>query len=89
MAIVDAVLKIAGFAIGLLLGLYGLGLVAPRTSERVALMAFAVGTASTCYVAFATSINGYWYTLVGSGTIVIVGLVLSAAFDRGDVAKNT
>jgi Na+/proline symporter len=81
-AIVDAVLKIAGFAIGLLLGLYGLGLFAPRTSERVALAAFAVGTAVTTYAAFWTSINGYWYTLVGSGTIVIAGLVFGAIFDR-------
>jgi SSS family transporter len=81
-AIVDAVLTIAGFAIGLLLGLYGLGLIAPRTSERVALAAFGAGTAVTCYTAFWTDINGYWYTLVGSGTIVIVGLILSAIFDR-------
>jgi Na+/proline symporter len=88
-AIVDAVLKIAGFAIGLLLGLYGLGLLAPRTSERVALAAFGVGTAVTCYTAFGTDINGYWYTLVGSGTIVIVGLILSAIYDRRAVPLNS
>jgi hypothetical protein len=84
-AIVNAVLKIAGFAIGLLLGLYGLGLMSPGTSERVALAAFAVGTVVTSWLAFGTSINGYWYTLVGSGTIVIVGLVLSAIVDRSNV----
>jgi SSS family transporter len=81
-AIVDSVLKIAGFAIGLVLGLYGLGLISPRTSERVALIAFAVGAAVTCWVAFGTPVNGYWYTLVGSGTIVIVGLVLTMILDR-------
>jgi hypothetical protein len=79
-AIVDAVLKIAGFAIGLVLGLYGLALMSQRTSEGVALVAFAVGTAVTCGVAFGTPINGYWYTLVGSGTIVVVGLVLTMLF---------
>jgi len=83
-AIVDAVLTIAGFAIGLLLGLYGLGLIRPRTSEPVAIAAFAVGTAATTWVMFRTPTNGYWYTLVGSSTIVIVGLVLSAIFDRRD-----
>jgi SSS family transporter len=83
-AIVDAVLKIAGFAIGLLLGLYGLGLISPRTSERVALAAFAVGTVVTCWVAFKTPINGYWYTLVGSGTIVVVGMILTWGVKRGD-----
>ncbi|MEX2309016.1 MAG: sodium:solute symporter [Pirellulales bacterium] len=76
-AIVDAVLTIAGFAIGLLLGLYGLGLISPRTPEWVALTAFTVGTAVTTYVAFGTPLNGYWYTLVGSGTIVTVGLAIS------------
>ena len=81
-AIVHQVLKIAGFAIGLLLGLYGLGLIAPRTSERVALIAFAVGAMVTSYVAFGTSLDGYWYTLVGSGTIVIVGLMLTLVLDR-------
>jgi SSS family transporter len=81
-AIVNAVLKIAGFAIGLLLGLYGLGLFSSRTSERTALTAFAAGTVVTSWVAFGTPINGYWYTLVGSGTIVLVGLMLTALFDR-------
>jgi solute:Na+ symporter, SSS family len=76
-SIVDAVLKIAGFAIGLLLGLYGLGLILPRTPEWMALAAFAVGTAVTTTVAFATPLNGYWYTLVGSGTIVVAGLVMT------------
>jgi Na+/proline symporter len=87
-AIVDAVLKIAGFAIGLLLGLYGLGLLVPRATQRAALAAFVVGTAVTCYTAFSTSINGYWYTLVGSSTIVLVGLVVSRLFDRSHVTAN-
>jgi solute:Na+ symporter, SSS family len=83
-AIVDTVLKIAGFATGLVLGLYGLGLISPRASEKVALAAFAVGTAVTTWVAFRTPVNGFWYTLVGSSTIVIVGLLLSMIIDRRD-----
>jgi Na+/proline symporter len=80
-SIVKAVLKIAGFAIGLLLGLYGLGLIWPRTSEPVALAAFGVGAAVTTVVAFFTQINGFWYSLVGSSTIVIVGILLSLIVD--------
>jgi SSS family transporter len=76
-SIVNAVLKIAGFAIGLLLGLYALGLISPRTTEVIALIAFAIGAVVTTLVAFNTPINGFWYTLVGSGTIVIVGLLLT------------
>jgi SSS family transporter len=78
MAVVDTVLKIAGFAVGLLLGLYALGILSRRVSEFTALIAFVVGTAVTTYVAFMTPINGYWYTLVGSTVIVVVGLVLGA-----------
>ncbi len=75
-AVVATVLKIAGFATGLILGLYGLGMIAPRISQAVALAAFAVGVLVICGTAYATELNGYWYTLVGSGTIVIVGLLL-------------
>jgi SSS family solute:Na+ symporter len=88
-AIVDAVLTIAGFAIGLLLGLYALGLLAPRTSEAAALVAFSVATVVTTVVAFATPINTYWYTLVGSGTTVVVGLLLSTIWDKGIIAEQS
>ncbi len=75
-SIVNSVLKIAGFAIGLVLGLYGLGLLVPRATQSMALAAFAVGATVTIYAAFGTALNGYWYTLVGSGTIVLTGLVI-------------
>jgi SSS family transporter len=81
-AIVDSVLKIAGFAIGLLLGLYALGLAIPWVSERVALISFSVGAAVTTWAAFWTPLDGYWYTLIGSSVIVICGLVLGAMIDR-------
>lgn len=81
-AIVDIVLGIAGFSIGLLLGLYGLGMIAPRTSQAVALTAFAAGAVATFSVAKWTDVNSYWYTLVGSSTIVVVGLALRFVFDH-------
>jgi SSS family transporter len=87
-AIVDAVLKIAGFAIGLLLGLYGLGLMWKQTSETIALVAFVVGAIVTSFVAFKTQINGYWYTLVGSGTIVVTGLFLTLIVPSDDGASG-
>ncbi len=78
---VNSVLGIAGFSTGLILGLYFLGLIVPNASEPVALAAFTVGTAVTCFAVFGTSLHWLWYTLVGSGTIVIVGLLLSLMFD--------
>src|SRR6185369_7913472 len=80
-SVVDAVLGIAGFAIGLLLGLYALGLFSRRVSQDTALVAFTIGVVVTCYVAFATPLSGYWYTLVGSSVIVISGLILTSIFD--------
>jgi SSS family transporter len=79
-AVVDSVLKIAGFSTGLILGLFFLSLIV-RASETAALTAFAVGTVVTGYVAFFTPLHWLWYTLVGSGTIVIVGVALSLLFD--------
>jgi Na+/proline symporter len=81
MTIVAAVLKIAGFASGLLLGLYALGLFAPRATERSALAAFVVGTLVTCGVAFGTPLSGWWYALVGSTTIFVVGWSLGYVLD--------
>jgi len=80
-SVVDAVLGIAGFAIGLLLGLYALGLFSRRITERTALIAFVLGTIIMCFVAFRTPINGWWYTLVGSSTVAIIGFSLSAIMD--------
>jgi SSS family solute:Na+ symporter len=79
---VKMVLSIAGFSTGLLLGLYILGLIAPHTRESVAIAAFFVGLAATCYVAFRTPISAWWYTLVGSTVIVTVGVVLGLFFKR-------
>jgi SSS family solute:Na+ symporter len=80
-AVVDLVLTIAGFAIGLLLGLYALGLFSRRITERTALISFGLGTIIMCYVAFWTPINSWWYTLVGSSTVAIIGFILSALLD--------
>jgi SSS family transporter len=74
---VSLVLKIAGFSTGLLLGLYVLGLVAPRTKEFSALVAFFLATGITCAVVFGTPLSGWWYTMVGSTTTVVLGLALN------------
>lgn len=81
MAIVNAVLTIAGFATGLVLGLYGLGRLVPRARQWVAFAGFAIGTVVVSWVAFRTDVNSYWYALIGSGSIVLAGLALSL-FDR-------
>ncbi|HEX2477380.1 MAG TPA: transporter [Lacipirellulaceae bacterium] len=85
-ATIDQVLGIASFSMGLILGLYFLGITAPRTSQPIAFAAFLAGTIVTCCVAFGTQpffgwkVHWLWYALVGSGTIVIVGLTLTTLF---------
>jgi solute:Na+ symporter, SSS family len=92
---IDQVLGIASFSMGLILGLYFLGIFVPRTSEPVALAAFLTGTIVTCGVAFGTQpffgwkVHWLWYALVGSGTIVIVGLTLTALIVRAPQIKET
>jgi SSS family transporter len=80
-AVVDLVLTIAGFAVGLLLGLYALGRFSRRITERTALIAFVMGTIIMCCVWLYTPINTWWYTLVGSCTVAIIGFGLSAVLD--------
>ena len=53
----------------------------PRVAEYGTRAPFTIGVVVTCYVAFATPLSGYWYTLVGSSVIVISGLIFSAIFD--------
>jgi Na+/proline symporter len=79
---INDVLGIAGFSTGLILGLFFLALIAPHITEKTAFVAFAAGTAVTCWVAFGTSLHWLWYTLVGSGTIVVTGVVLTMLLDR-------
>ncbi len=85
---INQVLGIAGFSTGLILGLYFLAIAVPRTSERIAFIAFLAGTIVTCCVAFGTNVHWLWYTLVGSGTILVVGLVLTAIFVRAPQAEK-
>jgi predicted MFS family arabinose efflux permease len=87
-AVVDLVLTIAGFAVGLLLGLYALGRFSRRITERTALIAFVLGTIIMCCVWLYTPINTWWYTLVGSCTVAIIGFVLSAILDPPPTASK-
>jgi SSS family solute:Na+ symporter len=86
---INQVLGIAGFSTGLILGLYFLGIAVPRASERIALIAFLTGTIVTCWVAFGTNVHWLWYTLVGSGTILVVGLILTAIFVRAPQVEKS
>jgi Na+/proline symporter len=80
-SIVAHVLKIAGFAAGPVLGLYFLGVFAPRVGQRAALSGFVVGVAILSTIAYSTPLHWAWYALVGSAVTTTAG-VLAAQFIR-------
>jgi SSS family transporter len=76
---VSNVLKISGFAIGPVLGLYFLAVFAPRVAQRAALSGFIAGVAILSFVAMATPVYWAWYAMLGSlatlGTGVLAQLL--------------
>ena len=74
-SVVDNALSIASFVTGLLLGLFLLGLWTRDVGQRAAFVGLLVGTAAVSAVKFLTPIAYPWYALVGSGTVVVVGIL--------------
>jgi SSS family transporter len=69
------VLKIASFAAGPVLGLYFLGVFAPRVGQRAALVGFLVGVAVLSFIAYSTPLFWAWYALAGTVTTMTAGIV--------------
>ena len=67
------VLKIAGFAAGPVLGLYFLGVFAPRVRQSAALTGFVFGVAILSTIAWSTPVHWAWYACIGSVVTVIAG----------------
>ena len=85
---VYSVLKIAGFALGPMLGLYFLAVLAPRVQQRAALLGFAVGTGVLSWIAMATSLYWPWYAATGAGLTFLSGLLFST-FSLRSVNPNS
>jgi Na+/proline symporter len=75
--VVENVLTIAGFTTGITLGVFLLGLFAPRTSQRAALAGFGLGLLVMSVVAFATPLAWPWYTATGSTATFALGVLAS------------
>ncbi|QDU88502.1 Sodium/glucose cotransporter [Pirellulimonas nuda] len=75
--VIDAVLAIAGFSTGLLLGLYVLGMLVGRARPLVGMIAFGGGLAVTCAAVFLSPLSWPWYCLVGSSSTLGIGLLLT------------
>ncbi len=74
-SVVDNALAVASFVTGLLLGLFLLGIWTRDVGQRAAFVGLIAGTAAVSAVKFLTAVAYPWYALVGSGTVVAVGLI--------------
>lgn len=76
-SVVNAVLGIAGFSTGIVLGVFFLGRFVPRAGGREALVGIAVGGAGMTAIYFGTSLAWPWYSLVGSLSTLGAGALVT------------
>jgi SSS family transporter len=79
-SVVSAVLGIAAFTTGIVLGVFFLGMWAPRVGARAAVAALVLGFATMTTIYFTTSLAWPWYALVGSVATFGWGLAASAVW---------
>ncbi|MHC4079358.1 MAG: sodium:solute symporter, partial [Planctomycetota bacterium] len=73
--VIDAVMQIAGFTTGIILGVFFLGIFTRRVQARAALWGFVLGLGLMTWVSFATNLAWPWFALVGSGATFLFGLL--------------
>jgi Na+/proline symporter len=81
-SIVSSVLGIAAFTTGIVLGVFFLGMFAPRVGQRAALAGLVAGFVGMTGIYFGTSLAWPWYALVGSLMTVTAGLGASFMWPR-------
>jgi SSS family transporter len=81
-SVVASVLGIAAFTTGIVLGVFFLGILAPRVGERAALAGLGAGLAAMSAVYFATPLAWPWYALVGSALTFAFGVSASYLWPR-------
>ncbi len=76
-SVVNDALAIAGFVGGLLLGIFFLGLFAPRVGQGGVLVGMLGGAVAVLAVKFATSVAWPWFTVVGFAVTYLLGWLSS------------
>lgn len=80
--LVEIALGVASFTYGGLLGLFLLAILVRRAQQRDAIIGFAAGILTMIFVVLFTKVAWTWYTVIGSGTAVLVGSLMSLLFPR-------
>lgn len=86
-SVVASVLGIAAFTAGIVLGVFFLGMYAPRVGQRAALTGLVAGGAAMTAIYFATPLAWPWYALVGSAITFSIGWLASFAWPREAPAR--
>lgn len=82
-SVVNNALAIASFVTGIILGIFILGVMFSKVGPQAALVGMICGLSAVSYVKFGTQTAWPWFALVGSVTVVVVGLIASRlGFDR-------
>ncbi len=77
-SVIEIALSIASVTYGGLLGTFLLGVLFKKPRQTDAIIGFTAGLAVLVYVFFFTPIAWTWYTMIGSLTTIVVGLISSA-----------
>ncbi len=86
-SVLEAGLGIASILYGALLGVFLLGVLTKRVSERAAMVGMVAGIGVNLYIKFGTPVAWTWYVLIGTAVTAGVGLAASAMLDGGKGAK--
>jgi SSS family transporter len=87
-SVLEAGLGIASILYGALLGVFLLGVLTRRVSERSAMVGMSCGVAVNLYVRFGTPIAWTWYVLIGSAVTIATALAASAVLDRESAGER-
>ncbi len=76
-SVLESGLSIASVTLGILLGVFLLGILTKRPGQNAATTGVLAGTAAMLFVKFGTRIPFTWWVLIGSGVTFSVGLLTS------------
>lgn len=81
-SVISAVLAIAGFAFGILLGLMTLGFLLKETTSMVGLVGLVAGFSTGCFTYFQTEVSWPWLGAISAGSTILAGLAVSAILSK-------
>ena len=88
-SVLEAGLAIASVPLGALLGVFALGVLTRRVTQRDALIGMGVGLATVLWVTFGTSTAWTWYVVVGACVTFLAGVVASTLPARSRPSRDS